>query len=48
VQQLSHAGRTLDQIKAARPTAEFDARWGHGAVNADAFVTEVFNGLTAR
>lgn len=48
VQQLSRAGRTLDQIKAARPTAEFDARWGHGAVNADAFVTEVFNGLTAR
>jgi cyclase len=48
VQQLSRAGRTLDQIKAARPTAEFDARWGHGAVTADVFVTQVFNGLTAR
>ena len=48
VQQLSRSGRTLQQVIAARPTAEFDARWGHGSVTPDAFVTAVYNSLSAR
>lgn len=45
VQQLVNAGRTLDQVVAARPTAEFDARWGHGPVSPAGFVTLVYNSL---
>ena len=48
VQQLARGGRNLDQIVAARPTAEFDARWGHGPVTPAAFVTEIYNALSPR
>jgi len=41
VQALTKEGRTEDQIVAAHPTADFDARWGHGRVPADAFVREI-------
>jgi cyclase len=42
VQTLVKAGRPLVDVLAAKPTAEFDARWGHGAVNAEQFVRMVF------
>lgn len=42
VQALVKAGRPLGDVLAAKPTAEFDARWGHGAVNAEQFVKMVF------
>lgn len=42
VQTLVKAGRPLVDVLAAKPTAEFDARWGHGAVNAEQFVKMVF------
>lgn len=48
VQQLARGGRNLDQIISARPTAEFDARWGHGPVTPAGFVTEIYNSLNPR
>lgn len=43
------AGNTLDQIKAAKPTAEFDAQWAGGVATAgDDFVTVFFNELSAQ
>ena len=42
VQALVKAGRPLADVLAAKPTAEFDARWGHGAVSAEQFVRMVF------
>ncbi|MFN2635694.1 MAG: hypothetical protein ABR585_01520 [Gemmatimonadaceae bacterium] len=45
VQQLVSAGRTLEQVRASHPTAEFDARWAHGPVSADTFVESVYSSL---
>lgn len=42
VQAMAKAGKSEREIVAAHPTAEFDARWGHGRVAADAFVHEVY------
>ncbi|CAN5339624.1 MBL fold metallo-hydrolase [soil metagenome] len=39
------AGQTLEQVKAARPTAEFDAKWGGGFIDADTFVETVYRSL---
>jgi cyclase len=38
---LVKSGKPLAEIVAARPTAEFDAKWGHGPVTPDQFVTMV-------
>lgn len=45
VAQLAAAKKTLDQIKAAKPTAEFDAQRGQGMVQPDQLVEWVYNGL---
>jgi len=34
--------KTLEQIKAAKPTAEFDARWGQAVVNGDMLVESAY------
>jgi hypothetical protein len=47
VQHLTDAGRTEDQVIAEHPTADFDAKWGHGRVQPDAFVQEIYRGLKA-
>lgn len=41
------AGKTLDEIKAAKPTAEFDAS-NRGSIQPDDFVTFVYRSLTQR
>src|SRR2546423_4952575 len=46
VQTLIKQGRTEDQIVAAHPTAEFDARWGHGRVSPDAFTRELYRAIS--
>jgi hypothetical protein len=46
VQALVKAGRPLVDVLAARPTAEFDATWGQGAVNAEQFVRMVFEAVS--
>ena len=42
---LIAAGRTEGQILAEHPTAEFDARWGHGRVQPDQFVREIYTAI---
>lgn len=45
VQQSIGKGETESQIIAEHPAAEFDARWGHGRVSSDAFVSEIYSTL---
>ena len=42
VQEMIKSGLTEDQIVAKRPCAEFDAVFGHGRVQPEAFVREVY------
>ncbi|HEX2204315.1 MAG TPA: MBL fold metallo-hydrolase [Longimicrobium sp.] len=39
------AGETLEQVKAARPTADLDPRWGGGFVNGERLVETVYRSL---
>jgi cyclase len=48
VQQMIDAGRSEQEVVAARPTAEFDGRWGHGRVAPEAFVREIYESLKAQ
>jgi cyclase len=43
VGKLIAAGKSLDEIKAAKPLADLDARWGQGFVKADDLVEVVYN-----
>jgi glyoxylase-like metal-dependent hydrolase (beta-lactamase superfamily II) len=40
--------RTLSQVVAAKPTAEFDAKWGGGFLKPEVFVTILYNDLSRR
>ena len=42
VQKLKTAGRTADEVVAAKPTADLDAVWGKGFLPPDAFVSIVY------
>lgn len=48
VKRMLNAGQSESQIIAAHPTQDFDVRWGHGRVQPDAFVREVYNALGTR
>jgi hypothetical protein len=50
VQALVRKGATLDQVKAARPTADYDTRYGaaSGAWTTDRFVEAVYASLSRR
>lgn len=39
------AGKSDEQIRAANPTADYDAVWGQGFIKPDHFVQQVLNGL---
>jgi glyoxylase-like metal-dependent hydrolase (beta-lactamase superfamily II) len=41
------AGKTLEQLKTERPLADFDATFGRGFINPDAFLELVFHTATA-
>ncbi|HEY2731656.1 MAG TPA: MBL fold metallo-hydrolase [Polyangia bacterium] len=45
VAALAAQKKTLDEIKAAKPTAAFDARWGQGMIKADMIVETVYKAL---
>jgi cyclase len=45
VKKAIQDGKTLDQIIAMKPTAEFDAAWGHGFLKPEDFVGLVYSGL---
>jgi len=48
VRKLIREGKTLEQVKAAKPTAEFDATWGTGFINPDRFVEILYTDLSKR
>ena len=45
VKALVTAGKTLDQVKAAQPTKDFDAKWGGGFLKPDVFTAIVYQSL---
>lgn len=45
VATLKQQGRSLDEIIAAKPTADFDARWGHFVIDPTHFTRLVYAGL---
>jgi len=45
VKPLVAAGRDESQILAEHLTADFDARWGHGRVQPDQFVREIYSAI---
>lgn len=45
IQAERRAAKTDEQIRAAKPTADFDEAWGKGFIKADQFVQLVLNGL---
>jgi cyclase len=45
VKMQKDAGKTLKEVIAAKPTADFDAAWGAGLLMPDAFVTLVYTTL---
>lgn len=47
VATLKNAGKTLEEIVAAKPTANFDAKWGNFVFNGDQFTRMVYAGLQA-
>jgi len=48
VRQAVAAGRTLAQVQAAEPTAEFDAVWGNGRITPALFVEILYQDLSRR
>jgi cyclase len=42
IRELRASGQSEDAIVASHPTAEFDARWGHGRESPEAFVREIY------
>ncbi len=45
VEKQKASGQTLDQIRTAKPTADFDSTWGNGAITPDVFVGLVYRTL---
>lgn len=45
VQREKTAGKSVQEVVAAKPTGEFDATWGNGFMMPDVFVTIVYNTL---
>jgi cyclase len=46
VAPLVKAGKTLDEVKSAKPTAALDEKWGKGFMNPDAWVSIVYADLS--
>ena len=46
IQDMMKRGMTIEQIKAARPTADYDIRYATRAWTADMFVESVYRTLT--
>ena len=45
VQKLKTSGRKLEEVLAAKPSAEFDATWGKGFMMPNDFLGIVYNTL---
>jgi cyclase len=45
IKPMVAAGKTEDEVVTARPTSEFDAQWGHGRVQPEQFVRDIYRSL---
>jgi glyoxylase-like metal-dependent hydrolase (beta-lactamase superfamily II) len=45
IRDAARAGKSLEEIVASKPTAEFDATWGKGFMNAQRFTEMIYKGL---
>lgn len=48
VERLVGRGRTLQQVVAAKPSAEYDAAWGAGNIKPDHFITILYTDLSRK
>jgi hypothetical protein len=48
IQDMIKKGSTLDQVKAAKPSRDYDAEYGASGADADRFVESVFRSLTQK
>lgn len=48
VQDMIGKGMTLEQVKAAKPSRDYDAEYGAGAAEADRFVESIYRSLAPR
>ena len=48
IREQMRAKRTLEQVQASKPTAEFDAVWGKGFLKPDKFVEMLYKNLEKR
>lgn len=48
VKSLVVQGKSLTEVAAAKPTAEFDDSWGKGFMNPDAFLDIIYNDLKSK
>ena len=46
VRSLVDAGKTRQEVIAAKPSAEFDADWGGGFMEPDVWIGIVYDGMT--
>src|SRR6266545_5484690 len=46
VAALVKAGKTLEQVTAAKPTADLDAKWGQGFIKPDPWVSILYKDLS--
>ncbi|HTY83884.1 MAG TPA: MBL fold metallo-hydrolase [Silvibacterium sp.] len=45
IEKMKIAGRSLDQVLVAKPTADLDAAWGRGPITPEIFVTGIYSTL---
>ena len=45
IKPMVDAGKSVEEVVAAKPTAEYDARWGSGLLNPEIFTRVVYLGL---
>ena len=48
IDDMVKKGRTLEQVKAAKPTADYDPRWSKNAYTADMFVEAAYKSLAPK
>jgi hypothetical protein len=48
VRRLIAEGKGADAVQAAKPTAEFDAKWGGGFLSPERFVGILYDDLSRR
>ena len=48
IDDMVKKGMTLDRVKAAKPTADYDPRWSTHAYTADMFIEAAYKSLTPK